>query len=241
MTDTEQTGAAEVLIHLASRAAAHIRSKHHVNSAHQMIADTMIKRLECAGNHSAKLRRPSRRIVRGLRHAPTVFAQCCADNLSTLTGAALAAFGHVNWAEYYAEDDWSRPFLPDFANGEGIGPDGVLIHDEIILGLFVLGPDTVYPPHAHPAAEAYIVISGEAEFQVGADARHSSKKPGDLILHRENEPHAIRTHDKPLFAIYVWSGAISERSWYSDDMANPTAKVRYPTIKKGIAKLFPTD
>ena len=58
--------------------------------------------------------------------------------------------------------------FPSSQTARGIGPDGRLWHDEVILGLFVLGPHTVYPPHAHPAEEFYVVLSGAPEWQVGA-------------------------------------------------------------------------
>lgn len=232
MTENTQIGSPEILIRLATCIADHIRSKDQTDPAHQTLATAMADHLDRIGSSKSKLGRPSPRIVRGLRHAPTVFAQPCVHGLSALTQAALAAFGHVNWSEFYAEDDWSRPFLKDFANGEGVGPDGVLIRNDVILGLFIMGPNTLYPAHAHPASEFYIVISGEAEFQVGADFPYILRAPGDLILHRENEAHSIRTRDKPLFAVFGWSGAISEASWYSDDMTSSSATVRHPTIAK---------
>ncbi|KAB7615324.1 cupin domain-containing protein [Amylibacter sp. SFDW26] len=205
--------AATILNHLADVTAAHIR-RHLQTTNHKVLAETMAENLDRVCYQTPKLEHHCPRIVRGLRHAQTVFALPVAQGHKNLTQSALAAFAHVNWSEYYAENDWTRPFLADFASGEGIGPNGVLLCDDLILGLFILGPNTLYPSHAHPAEEFYIVLSGEAKFQAGVDGPYTQRSSGDLIIHRENEAHAIWTNDKPLFAVYGWIGAISEPSWH---------------------------
>ncbi|MGD9294488.1 MAG: dimethylsulfonioproprionate lyase family protein [Roseobacter sp.] len=112
--------------------------------------------------------------VRGLRYA----AQAMGSDPAPVAMAARSAFGHMRWTEFYAEDDWSRSFVADFANGEGIGPDGRLMCDTIILGLFIMGPQTTYPLHAHPAQEFYLVLSGQPAFQVGIGSAY--RKVDDL-------------------------------------------------------------
>ncbi|WP_170480004.1 dimethylsulfonioproprionate lyase family protein [Ruegeria arenilitoris] len=139
---------------------------------------------------SVDTKTPSQTNVRALRHAPKVFGASVPPSLDGLRQAAFSAFGYVNWAEFYAENNWSRPFLSEFANGEGVGPDGVLTNHEVILGLFLMGPNTYYPPHAHPAEEFYVVLSGDASFQVGTGGQPNRKHQGDVVVHRKNEVHA---------------------------------------------------
>ncbi len=171
--------------------------------------------------------------VRGLRYGPTVLAASCTEDCAAIFSAARSAVGHVNWTEFYAPDLWSRPFLPNFANGEGIGPAGTLRCHEFILGLFILGPNTLYPAHAHPAEEFYLVLTGDAEFQIGANEPFRPVASGDVAWHCSGVSHAIRTHSHPLFAVVGWRGAIHERSWYRDDMSDHTLPIRYPSICKG--------
>ncbi len=175
---------------------------------------------------------PGETDVRALAFAPRVLGRPAAPGLEDLTRAARAAFGLVRWSEFYAEDDWSRDFLPSFANGEGIGPDGRLRHDRIILGLFLLGPETRYPAHAHPAEEFYIVLAGTPAFQVGADSEFVARPPGSIILHPADVSHAIRSGDEPFFGVFGWRGKIAAPSWYRDDMRDPAAPLRFPTIRK---------
>jgi len=118
-----------------------------------------------------------------------------------------------------------------FANGEGIGPDGRLKHKEVILGLFLLGPNVTYPEHAHPAEEFYIVLTGNPEFNIG-DKGFEQQDAGAVVLHHTNISHAIRTASEPFFAIFGWRGEIGAKSWYRNNMAEESEPKKYPTIKK---------
>ncbi len=168
------------------------------------------------------------RATRGLAHASAVLGAMNGG----LGAAARAAFGFVNWTEFYAEDDWSRPFLDRFANGEGIGPDGMLVSEELILGLFILGPGAFYPAHAHPAEEFYIVLSGTPSFQVGAGSEFLARPPGSAVLHQSDQSHAIQAGETPLFAVFGWRGEIDAPSWYRADMTDPESPLFRPTIRK---------
>ena len=170
--------------------------------------------------------------VRGLKHAALVLDRPPAKGLRALDAAARDAFGHVRWSEFYAPDDWSSNFLEAFANGEGIGPDGRIRSDRVILGLFVLGPDTLYPPHAHPAEEFYISLSGDPRFQIGADSDFEPLRDGEVAWHQSNVSHAIQTGAQPFFAVFGWRGRIAEKSWYREDMRDEQSRIRHPTIAK---------
>lgn len=173
-----------------------------------------------------------KRSVKGLRHSPGALGASVPANLLKLYQAARNAFDCVRWTEFYEEDSWSKPFLAEFANGEGIGPDGSLWHLSTILGLFILGPETTYPAHAHPAEEFYIVLNGNPQFKVGVGSDFETKKPGEIVLHHSDVSHSIRSSNTPFFAIYGWRGDISARSWYRNNMADLEEPKKYPTIRK---------
>jgi mannose-6-phosphate isomerase-like protein (cupin superfamily) len=171
------------------------------------------------------------RQVRALNYAPIVLGKNVPSKLTELYNAARSAFGQVRWTEFYEEDSWSKSFLPLFANGEGIGPDGRLKHNEVILGLFLLGPNVTYPEHAHPAEEFYIVLTGNPEFKVGSN-NFKLQEAGAVVLHHNNVSHAIRTSSEPFFAIFGWRGEIGAKSWYRNNMTEESEPKKYPTIKK---------
>ena len=83
--------------------------------------------------------------VRGLRYAPALL-DSGDGNIEKLFAAVRAAFTFARWTEFYEETPWSQPFLSRFATGECIGPTGRFQSDDVVLGLFVLGPKHSIPP-----------------------------------------------------------------------------------------------
>ena len=116
--------------------------------------------------------------------------------------AALAATERVlQWGQTYAAGD----FLNDYGWAEVIGARGPLASGTHAVGVLLLGPHTLYPPHAHPAREYYVPISGVASwFSDVEDWRPVS--PGDLVHHPPHVAHAMRTGAQPLLAAYCWTG-----------------------------------
>lgn len=224
--------AAQPLFALARATSDHLTRQRFATAAETALARAFADDL---GAHASNSRPTSRSgaepIVPALRFAPQLLAENH-EALADLLAAARAAFGLVRWTPFYGEDAWSAPFLRHFACGEGIGPDGRLVNDKVMLGLFVLGPETFYPPHAHPAEEFYLVLTGNPAFQVGADTPFVPRAPGEVILHASEVSHAIRTGAQPTFAVYGWRGDLTAPSWYRDDMSDAQAPKRYPPIAK---------
>jgi hypothetical protein len=72
--------------------------------------------------------------------------------------------------------------------------------------VLLLGPETTYPTHVHPAAELYLPL-GPACWSV--DAGPLVERPsGAPIVHGPNQPHETRTGEVPLAALYVWLGEL---------------------------------
>lgn len=157
-------------------------------------------------------------------------SQAMGADPTVLAVAARSAFRQVRWTEFYTEDGSSRSFLNCFANGEGIGPDGRLRYNSLILGLFIMGPGLTYPLHAHPAEAFYLVLSGRPAFKVGAAAPHRDVADREVVWHPADIPHSILSGTEPLFAIFRWRGNISAPSWYAADMTDPQSSRRHPKI-----------
>ncbi|MCL6654856.1 hypothetical protein A6R70_21480 [Agrobacterium rubi] len=166
--------------------------------------------------------------VRGLRYGPMLLD---GENLagSNLVDAVRHAFCSARWSEFYEETSWSQTFIENFAAGECVGPSGYFHSSKLIVGLFIFGPNTNYPAHAHAAEEFYIVVEGEADFQKGASAFIARRK-GDVVLHASEISHAIRTASTPLLAIYGWRGSLQNASWYRENMADENEPKKYPTM-----------
>jgi quercetin dioxygenase-like cupin family protein len=128
-------------------------------------------------------------------------------------GAALAASPEgLSWHYHYAARPGEADLADRIAFAELIGPSGPLDAPDCRVGFTLMAPETFYPLHAHPAIELYWVLSGDAQWTTpGADRM---VPPGAFVLHRSNEPHAMRTFGAPLLALYAWRGAIEVPAFY---------------------------
>lgn len=97
---------------------------------------------------------------------------------------------------------------------ELIGPAAPWVSDSVSLGVLLMGPGLFYPPHRHPAVEVYKLLAGEAKWTVGSVSRRLG--PGEAVLHRSGEAHAMRTGPLPFLAIYMWTGDVRTPSTWCD-------------------------
>jgi quercetin dioxygenase-like cupin family protein len=121
----------------------------------------------------------------------------------------LNAIGPVTeflpWRYNYPPREDAPDLGKHIAFAEIIGPDAPFYSESVCLGLTVLGPETFYPDHHHPAVELYYVLAGTAEWTL--DGISQERTPGAYILHPSQAVHAMRTHVEPLLAVYTWSGS----------------------------------
>jgi quercetin dioxygenase-like cupin family protein len=92
-----------------------------------------------------------------------------------------------------------------------IGPGGLIDHPRLRAGLFVQVENAYYPLHCHAAAETYILLQGHADWTAGKTT--ASFGPGAVIHHPPFIPHALRTRDQPVVALWRWGGDISVESY----------------------------
>lgn len=101
-----------------------------------------------------------------------------------------------------------RPDMPDLGSrmgwGEILGPEAPFRDEHFCYGFTLLGKNTFYPAHYHPATELYVVLSGHAEWTL--DGVTTVRHPGEFVLHPSNRIHSMRTTEEPLLALYTWSG-----------------------------------
>ena len=113
--------------------------------------------------------------------------------------------------------------VPDFFKGgyafaEIIGEQGLIVSENIRIGLFLQKPYVNYPFHAHEAEELYIILSGTASWKI--DDKMFSVIPGSIIKHQSCQDHATFTEEETLFALWIWTRKIKGRYWfrgYSED------------------------
>jgi len=136
-------------------------------------------------------------------HLETAFADGDDAAAALLTAIRPVAF-HLPWRYSYAKRSDAQGLEDNMAFAEIIGPEAPYASERVCLGLTLIGPNTFYPPHRHPAIELYYVVAGKATWT--ADGESLRNPPGAFILHGSQVVHAMHTDQKPLLAVYTWSG-----------------------------------
>lgn len=129
-----------------------------------------------------------------------------ADFAAGFVAALCRASDSLDWRQTYTVEEVGAAFLASYGWSEILPAGAAGSGARLSCGILVLGPHTVYPPHRHEAEEIYLPLRGAAEWRQG-DALWRRRRPGELIHHSSEEPHAMRTGDEPLLAMYLWRGA----------------------------------
>jgi mannose-6-phosphate isomerase-like protein (cupin superfamily) len=122
-----------------------------------------------------------------------------------LVRALVRATPDLRWQQTYGAGDFGAAFLRGYGWSEFAGLRGPVPSDRLAIGVLLLGPQITYPSHAHEAAEIYVPLSGTALWQ-GGEAAFAPVPPGQVIAHPSWLPHAMRTENAPLLALYLWRG-----------------------------------
>jgi Dimethlysulfonioproprionate lyase len=108
----------------------------------------------------------------------------------------------------YDNEPSMAAFLPRYAVGLIVGPDSFgrrcpYFSDDVFLGVSLQAPGTDYAAHAHQAVELYYILAGSVDWRQG-DGAWRRKAPGEFVRHEAHEPHAMRTGEEPLLALFAW-------------------------------------
>lgn len=155
---------------------------------------------------------PQPKTLPGIRFLQPALENTPAGPLQLLAGATAAVAHGLHWRNKYQNSD--AQLYDRFGFCDLLGPDGVRASDQVTLGLVIVGPETHYPLHEHPARELYLVLSGTADWAVD-DAPFAPRPPGTFMLHSEMQPHAMRTGEETLLALSMWRGNILAPSRFS--------------------------
>ena len=123
----------------------------------------------------------------------------CKELVRTIASAAPA----MTWKQTYTAAQIGAAFLQNYGWCEIIGTSGAVPSERLACGFLLLGPHTFYPRHHHEAEEIYVPLVGIAEWEKG-DEGWRERRPGTVIHHPSHVPHATRTSDEALLALYLW-------------------------------------
>ena len=104
-------------------------------------------------------------------------------------------------------DVLSRDYLDNFGYVQLLGPNSIVEHSGVRVGIGVWGPHLHYPAHHHEAEELYHVLAGEPLFS-GHDGNRRATRPGDAVHHEPWQVHIQDFGAKPTVLLYCWTGAV---------------------------------
>ena len=141
------------------------------------------------------------------RHWEAVLAMAEASGQAPAADALRRVGPALRWKSlkgYYGAP--AANLSDDMAAGFVAGQEGGLCATRTYgLFLLLLGPHTLYPPHAHPMIELYYPLAGTADWKRG-DEDWAPKAPGTFIHHPSGVAHATRPGTEPMLAFGVVFG-----------------------------------
>ena len=121
--------------------------------------------------------------------------------------------GDVTWkqdrSEFYPTgSEVGKRYVESNLHAQLIGPKGsVAKSKDFMLGVFILGPWTLYKDHSHIAPEFYLNLSNKSDwrFNFGPWQRYGA---GSLIWNPSKQVHATMVSEKPFLSIFAWLGHV---------------------------------
>jgi quercetin dioxygenase-like cupin family protein len=169
------------------------------------MADRMFEALRTPWPNGASAKAPHLPVF---DHLPAALTQARAapGAVGDLADAFAAIAPHLCWKTRPGAEAHGAAFLAGHANATITGPDeGLELRPDVRIGVSLMAPRTRYPDHRHPPEEVYIVLSDGEWWQAGG-AWHTPGI-GGLVHNPPNIPHAMRSGDTPLLALwFLWTG-----------------------------------
>jgi hypothetical protein len=171
--------------------------------------------------HTSKRRSIEPSAVPALRWLPQV-KQAAPQFSASFVDALAAAAPSLAWQRSYSPAAVGATFFDNYGWTEMAGLAGPTPSAHLACGVLLLGRNLTYPPHRHEAEEIYVPLSGTAEW-MNADGEWRERTPGSVIHHARYQPHAMRTGQAPMLALYLWlSDNLAQKSRLDSPAPDPT-------------------
>ncbi len=101
----------------------------------------------------------------------------------------------------------SQDYLDNYGYVQLLGPNAIVEHPAVRVGIGLWGPGLHYPAHKHAAEELYHVLAGEPSFG-SSDRALVATRPGDAVHHAPWQVHSQHFGATPTVLLYCWTGAV---------------------------------
>tara|TARA_B100001564_G_scaffold79469_1_gene63797 strand:+ start:846 stop:1577 length:732 start_codon:yes stop_codon:yes gene_type:complete len=143
----------------------------------------------------------------------TALDEATDPSILSIVSEIKSCLGDVTWkqdrSEFYpTSSEVGKRYIESNLHAQLIGPNGSVAKSrDFMLGVFILGPWTLYKDHSHIAPEFYLNLSNKSDwrFNFGPWQRYGA---GSLIWNPSNQIHATMVSDKPFLSIFAWLGHV---------------------------------
>lgn len=151
--------------------------------------------------------RPQRRQLDAMALLPAALQEACRGPLGWLAAAFAELEPRLGWTQNrnYSDDKLGPGHMANYAYAVFAGPGGLLEVDDILVSVLLIGPQRLYPAHAHEAEEVYHLLAGPSLWWREGE-NWTARGPGELVHHRPWQPHATKTGNRSLLALASWNG-----------------------------------
>jgi len=143
-----------------------------------------------------------------VRHLSAIDTGSTDEHADAIVAEFLAVADELPWSQTAGYlDVLPQDYLDNYGYVRLVGPDSIVEHDAVRVGIGLWGPRLDYPLHEHPAEELYHVLYGQPEFRTDA-TEFAVRGVGDAVHHPPWMKHAQRFGASPTLLLYAWTGEI---------------------------------
>ena len=124
------------------------------------------------------------------------------DRYREIVGCIVALSDHLPWYQRPALNN--DTFMAGHVNAQIIGPEGLEVRQDLIVGVTLMRPDLDYPDHQHEPQELYLVLS-DGRWRQGNDKGNGDWHTpglGGLVYNKSNVMHGMKSVATPLIALW---------------------------------------
>ena len=141
-------------------------------------------------------------------------AEATDSSISSIVRDIRACLRDLIWEEdksefYPSGSDVGIRYIESNLHTQLIGPSGCVAKStEFMLGVFILGPWTLYKDHSHVAPELYLNLSTKSDWRFNFGPWQSFGA-GSLIWNPSKQVHATLVSEIPFLSIFAWLGQVN--------------------------------
>ena len=155
--------------------------------------------IERLGSHSdvdgqAHRANPLSDLLPQIKRANGILPEPCQNMVNSIIGLA----DNLPWYQRPVANNPS--FMESHVNAQIIGPEGIEVRHDLIVGVTLMRPDIDYPDHQHEPEEIYVVLSDGRWRQASGDWHTPGL--GGLVHNPSDVMHGMKSLSTPLVALW---------------------------------------